>query len=113
MGASETTWRYAHIAVNRLVNAGVPVVAFGKKEGRIGDVVIVNELPDDKDIHTVTMYLNPQHQENFKERLLAMNPERVIFNPGVENEEFEQILSKEGVEVLNACTLVMLSIGQF
>ncbi len=37
----------------------------------------------------------------------------MIFNPGTENEEFMKKLEKGGVEVLEACTLVMLGTGQY
>ncbi len=42
-----------------------------------------------------------------------INPKRIIFNPGTENEEFKQLATQNGVEPIEACTLVMLSIGNF
>ena len=37
----------------------------------------------------------------------------MIFNPGTENPALSQKLTKQGVEALNACTLVMLSTNQY
>jgi len=37
----------------------------------------------------------------------------VIFNPGAENPDLAERLRKQGVETLEACTLVLLRTGQF
>jgi hypothetical protein len=37
----------------------------------------------------------------------------VIFNPGTENLEFENLLKENGIETEIACTLVLLSINQY
>lgn len=113
LGASPTPWRYAHEAVKRLKNAGHQVLAFGKRKGSIDGIDIVQQFPKDKDIHTVTVYLNARHQGALAEHILGIEPQRVIFNPGAENQELETELKEKGVEVLEACTLVMLSTGQF
>jgi hypothetical protein len=42
-----------------------------------------------------------------------MKPKRIIFNPGAENRAFGEKLEKAGVEVVEACTLVMLHMGQY
>ncbi|MCB0835104.1 MAG: CoA-binding protein, partial [Bacteroidetes bacterium] len=36
-----------------------------------------------------------------------------IFNPGSENKELADILRDHNIEVVEACTLVMLSTGQY
>lgn len=113
MGASPTRWRYAHEAVKRLKNGGHNVIAFGKREGDIDGVPIVQEFPEDAGIHTISIYLNAGHQEDLMDFVLAATPKRVIFNPGAENPELQKRLAENGVEVLEACTLVMLSTGQF
>ena len=113
LGASEKVWRYSHMAVLRLTEHGHFVLAHGKKSGIIEGTEIITEFPKGRDIDTVTVYLNVLHQEMYQDRIIKIQPKRVIFNPGAENEAFEQRLSIEGIEVLNACTLVMLSIGQF
>ena len=64
-------------------------------------------------IHTVTLYLGPVLQKEWHERILALKPERIIFNPGTEDPAFQQRAEKMGIEVVEGCTLVMLASGQY
>jgi hypothetical protein len=57
--------------------------------------------------------MNPTRQSEIITTLLALNPKRIIFNPGTENEPFMQAAKDQGIDALEACTLVMLSTGQF
>jgi hypothetical protein len=113
LGASPEPSRYAHIAVRRLVAAGHPVIAVGKRPGVIDGTVILQDLSTDALVDTVTLYLNPQHQQDWMERVLALRPRRIIFNPGAENPAFAAKARAQGIEVDNACTLVMLATGQY
>ena len=65
------------------------------------------------DIHTITMYLRDYRQKDIYEYVLSLKPKRIIFNPGAENKELEDKAKAIGIEVINACTLVMLSTNQF
>ena len=49
----------------------------------------------------------------FYDYLLSLKPNRVIFNPGTENDELEELLQQHGIQWVEACTLVMLSTGQY
>jgi predicted CoA-binding protein len=69
--------------------------------------------PSFENIDTITLYIGPQHQPEWYDYIINLKPKRIIFNPGTENEEFEQLLEKNGIEVQEACTLVMLSIGAY
>ena len=113
LGASENPSRYSNMAMRSLSAKGHSVLAVGKKEGRAHGIDIHKSLPPDRDIDTVTLYLNPTHQEAFYEYLAALKPRRVIFNPGTENPELEDLLSAHGIQPVEACTLVMLSTGQY
>jgi hypothetical protein len=66
-----------------------------------------------QELDTVTIYLNKDNQKNYYDFILAQHPKRVIFNPGAENPEFEKILTQHNIQVVEACTLVLLSTGQF
>jgi hypothetical protein len=59
------------------------------------------------------MYVGVQNQPGWYDYILSLKPKRIIFNPGAENPEFAQMASKNGIEVVEACTLVMLSIGNY
>jgi uncharacterized protein len=113
LGASENPARYAYIAMQKLRKYNHEVVALGLKKGRVGDVDIETGLPEFTGVHTVTLYINPQRQKQYYDYILSLKPERVIFNPGTENPELEQKLEDAGIEPLEACTLVLLSIGAY
>jgi len=113
LGASENPSRYAYLATSRLLDAGHPVVLIGARSGHVLEQPILTDHPVLEHIHTVTLYLNPKHQEEYEDYIVALEPARVIFNPGTENPDFMDRLEEAGVEVLPACTLVMLSAGMF
>ena len=113
LGASANPARYSFLAINKLRDHQHPVVAIGKKEAVVADVPIdINTAPI-ADLDTVTLYLNADHQKSYYDYILSQHPRRVIFNPGAENLEFEKLLEKSGIQAIEACTLVLLSTGQF
>ncbi len=113
LGASLKENRYSNIAIHRLRKHKIPVVAIGLRQGEVLDVPIAtSHLPID-DLHTVTLYLNPQRQEPYYDYIISQDPKRVIFNPGTENHDFYQLLKENDIEVEVACTLVMLQTGQY
>ncbi|TNE56910.1 MAG: CoA-binding protein, partial [Bacteroidetes bacterium] len=65
------------------------------------------------DVDTVTLYVGPQRQVPYYEYILSLHPKRIIFNPGTENPELEALAEAQGIEVVEGCTLVMLSIGGY
>jgi predicted CoA-binding protein len=113
MGASPNTARYSNMAVKKLLAYNHPVEAIGLRENKIDNVQIRTGFPALQDINTVTMYLSAKNQESYYDYILSLKPERVIFNPGAENPVFEKKLQEKGIEPVEACTLVMLSTGQF
>ena len=113
IGASEKEWRYSNLVTTRLLEKGYEVVAIGSREGKIKQVMIETGFPDFKDIDTVTIYLSEKNQKAYYCYILKLNPKRIIFNPGAENKELFELAGKNGIEPIEACTLVMLSTGQF
>jgi uncharacterized protein len=113
IGATENPERYSNLAVKKLVAHHQPVIALGKKPGMIGTVPIHTEKTAFEDIDTVTLYLNPLHQQEYYDYILSLNPKRIIFNPGTENDELEALAKQHGIAVMEACTLVLLSTGQY
>jgi len=113
LGASDHPGRYSYLALTRLRGNGHPVVAIGRKRATVGDV----EIGTDKEllvgIDTVTLYLNPIHQKEYYDYILSLHPRRVIFNPGAENSELATLARANGIEPVEACTLVLLSTGQY
>lgn len=113
IGASTKTDRYANRAANLLLSHGHPIVLFGKDKGNIQGVEIQQNFPSDTDIDTVTLYLNPINQASVEEKILALKPKRILFNPGTENEQLMQKAKEIGIEVEAVCTLVLLTSDQY
>lgn len=113
LGASHKSYRYSYLAVNSLRQLGFEVVALGRRSRQVDDWEILEGKPELRDIDTVTLYLNAQNQEEYYNYILKLKPRRVIFNPGAENYEFEKMLELNDIEVINACTLVMLRTNQY
>lgn len=113
LGASLKPNKYSNMAVRKLVNYGHEVVAFGLKTGEEAGIVIDTQLKLYKNLDTVTLYVNPKRQVVYYEYIIALNPKRVIFNPGTENLEFYKILKNNNIYFEEACTLVLLSTNQY
>jgi predicted CoA-binding protein len=113
LGASPNPSRYSYLAVHRLRAHQHPVVAIGKREGKVADVTITKEHPELDDIDTITLYLNANNQKQYYDYILSLHPKRIIFNPGAENDELVKMAAAKGIKPLEACTLVMLSTGLY
>ena len=113
LGASDNPSRYSYLAVQRLRSHGHPVVAIGRKHTKVADVTIEKEKKHYENIDTVTLYLNPFHQREYYDYILSLQPRRIIFNPGAENEELAVLAAERGIKTAEACTLVMLSTNQY
>jgi predicted CoA-binding protein len=113
IGASSNPSRYSYIATNRLADAGEEVYPVGLKTGKIGDIDILDGMPILEDIDTVTLYVGPAHQAYWTDYILSLKPQRVIFNPGTENQALYDILGKNGIKSEVACTLVLLSLNTY
>ncbi len=113
LGASDNPERYSNLAINRLRAKQHPVAGIGARKATVGDVNIETEPIQLKDVDTVTIYLNPSHQKEYYDYILSLHPKRIIFNPGAENRELYDLAMKQGIEAQEACTLVLLSTGQY
>jgi len=113
LGASDNPARYSYLAIHKLRSKGHPVEAIGLRKVKVADVEVDVEKKPYQGIDTVTMYLNPRNQKEYYDYILSLHPKRVIFNPGAENDELEKLLKSNGIEVAEACTLVLLSTAQF
>jgi predicted CoA-binding protein len=112
-GASTNPSRYAYIATKLLLQHGHEVSLVGIKKGEVLGLPIQQDQPLLQNIDTVTLYVGPANQEGLLAYLSAISPRRVIFNPGTENSVLEKALQNKGIEVEEACTLVLLHTGQF
>ena len=113
LGASSNPDRYSYKATVQLRKKGHEVLPLGIKKGDIVGIQIVNDTPQYKDVDTVTLYLNPENQKPYYDYIFSLKPKRIIFNPGTENFELIRLSKSKGIETEIACTLVMLSIGNY
>jgi predicted CoA-binding protein len=113
LGASANPERYSYLAVQNLTKQNHPVIAIGRNAGMVNGVAIITDHPAEKDVDTVTLYLNPTAQKECYDYIFSLHPKRIIFNPGTENDELENLAKAKGIQAIEACTLVMLRTGQY
>lgn len=113
LGASPNPSRYSYLAMNRLKNLNYPVVGIGRKAGVVNGQQIETEQRSIEDVDTITLYLNANNQKSYYDYIFSLNPRRIIFNPGAENEELAALAVEKGIQPVEACTLVMLATGQY
>ena len=113
IGASDNEERYAYKATVSLKHHGHKVYPVGLRGGNIEGVEILTGNPAIQNVDTVTLYVGPQNQVAWQDYIFSLKPKRIIFNPGTENAAFEKAAREKGIEPIQACTLVMLSIGSY
>ena len=113
IGSSLNESRYSNIAIHKLKANNHFVEAIGLTKGTIADVIVNTEMVMFENIYTITLYLSPLNQKKFYNYVVNLKPSRVIFNPGTENKELENILEQNGIKIEIACTLVLLSTNQY
>jgi uncharacterized protein len=114
LGASTNPDRYSYKAIHALIAHGHFVIAVGNKKGSVQGIEILQSITEViTRVDTVTLYLNATLQQQYITSIMALHPRRVIFNPGTENEDFLNLLQSKNIIAQEACTLVMLSIGNY
>ena len=112
-GASTNPSRYSYLAIERLKAYNHEILAIGGRKSEVLGVEIQTGHPILDEVHTITMYMGAARQEDHEDYLLSLHPKRIIFNPGAENKGLALKAIEKGIEVLEACTLVMLNTGQY
>jgi uncharacterized protein len=115
VGATANPSRYAFLAASMLNDYGHEFVPIGiKKETVLGrEILNLREKPAIENVDTITLYIGPQNQPEWYSYLLSLKPNRIIFNPGTENDQFERMAQDQNIEVVEGCTLVMLRSNQY
>lgn len=113
LGATNNPSRYAYLAANLLVDKGHQLINIGIKSGEVAGQPIQSIQNIHPNINTITLYLSPQNQKEYYNYILETNPKRIIFNPGTENPELEKLAQQQGIQTIEACTLVLLSTNQY
>ncbi|MCF7784648.1 MAG: CoA-binding protein [Prosthecobacter sp.] len=114
IGASNNPERYSHRALLLLQKHGHEVVPVHPKLAEIEGIPVVADVGlISGPVDTVTMYVGPAISSGLQDKLIALKPGRVIFNPGAENASLADALQKAGIACEEACTLVLLNTGQY
>lgn len=114
VGASDNPERMSHRAVEHLTAKGHRVFPVHPKLKTLLGLPVYPSLEAvSEPLHTITLYVGPDISSRLTPAIRTASPKRVIFNPGAENPPLAQTLSAEGIETLEACTLVLLSTNRF
>jgi len=114
LGASPKPDRYAYKAMQTLRKHGYDAIPVNPAyEQILGSKCYsrISEVP--APIDTVTVYLGKRRSDPLIEHVTNARPRRIILNPGAENDDLIRTARERGIEVIEGCTLVMLSIGTF
>lgn len=114
LGATPKPNRYANQAIRLLQEHHYRITPVHPRISIIEGLPVVSNVGEIIDaVDTLTLYVGPARLEPMLDKLMALNPARVIFNPGTESRRYQQALDEAGIEWLEACTLVMLRTNQF
>ena len=113
LGASPKPHRFSYKAVVELNLHNIPVTAIGFREGSILDIPIIKSTPPIDNVDTLALYLGPKRQVDYYDYMLKLKPRRIIFNPGTENSELEDLAKKAGIQTIESCMLIMLQTGAY
>lgn len=114
LGASPKTYRYSNLALRSLKEHGHEPVPVNPAHREILGIPVAASLAEvSHPVDTVTLYVSPDRLHDMVGDVLALKPRRIIANPGAECDAMRGAAEAAGVEYLEACTLVLLSIGKF
>ncbi len=114
LGASNKPERYAYKALVELTKHGHIVIPVNPALKEINGIKVINKLSDIKEkVDTVTLYVGPERLEAMIPEIIALKPKRIISNPGTESASMRSAAKNAGINYEEACTLVMLSTGQY
>lgn len=113
LGASPNPSRTSYLAAKLLMQKGYMVRAFGNKIGKIDHLDISNTLPNitNKHIDAITIFLKPDRQKEYYDFILNAKPTSIIFNPGTENPELEELAQKKKINIISCCTIALTAVG--
>jgi hypothetical protein len=114
LGASDHPQRYSYLATQRLLEHGFTPIPVNPTLKEVLGLPVVPRLGEiQQPVDTLTVYLSPKRSTPLADEIIQLHPQRVIFNPGAENEELQNRLDKAGIPWIHACSLVLLSTGRF
>jgi len=114
LGASANSERYSNMVLHRLSENGYEAIGVNPALPDIPGFPVVEMIEDlPGDVDTLTVYVGAHRSSMLAASILEHDFRRVVFNPGAENPELEADLREHGVKVVTACSMVLLSTGQW
>jgi predicted CoA-binding protein len=96
-----------------LQNSGTEIIPWGIRTAKINGLKILMGLPFISDIHTITIFIDSEKQKQYYNYFFSLNPERIILNPGSENNELKKLAKLKGIKVIEKDTLEMITKGVY
>ncbi len=114
IGASHKKTRFSNKAMHMLMEHGHKVFLYHPKIAEIEGIPVVQDLSEVVNkIDTVTLYVRPELLKAMTDEVLSIRPKRIIFNPGTEDQDLMEGFRQAGIEVFEACTVVMLQADEY
>jgi predicted CoA-binding protein len=113
LGATDNPDRFAYRAAHSLVRHGHEIEPVGIKHGMVAGKEIINDKRPIADVDTVTLYVGSRNLPEWYNYIMDLNPRRIIFNPGTEDDELVRLAEEKGIQTVEGCTLIMLSAGMY
>jgi predicted CoA-binding protein len=114
IGASAKPARYSYKAVAALQANRYQVYPVHPVLTEVRGLPVYRNLADiPVALDVITMYIGAARSQELEHDILQARPGLIIFNPGAENEKLATVLERQGIPFLEACTLILLSTGQF
>jgi predicted CoA-binding protein len=113
LGASDKSERYSNMLLKRLVDRGYEVFPINPGLKSIDGLKVyanLEALPAGIDV--LSIYMQAERSDAIADSIEACGISKVVFNPGAENPRLQKRLADKGVDVQEACSLVLTSLEQ-
>lgn len=114
LGASHNPERYSYKAMKLLQQHGHETVLVNRGVSEIEGQPVLADIGDvSGPVDTLTLYVKEEVTNLVQDKILALKPGRVIFNPSTKNTRLMMALDDADIPWVDGCTMVMLKSGQF
>lgn len=114
LGASHNPERYSYKAMKVLQEHGHETVLVNRGVSEIEGQPVLADIGDvTGTVDTLTLYVKEEVSSLIQDKILALKPGRVIFNPSTKNTRLMMALDEADIPWIDGCTIVMLKSGQF
>jgi uncharacterized protein len=113
LGASDKNTRTSYTARLLLKDYGHDTILVHPTLKNIDSETVYSSLDLAPKADIITIYVSAEISSTLEDALIKKYPKKIIFNPGSENPTLAKKLESSGIQVEEACTLVLLKTRQF